>query len=76
MEKDVFNIVVPDAFIRFEKMDVIIHVKRKRHLHENADEWGRIFRSYEREYGCDRTCILISLGGDGSDRTQIGRAHV
>ena len=71
VEKDVFNVVVPDAFIRFEKLDVIINVKRSRALHKNADEWGRIFRSYEREYGCDRCCILISLGGDGSDRTRV-----
>ena len=70
--EDAVDEVVPDAFIRFEKLDVIIHVKRSGYLHENVDEWGMIFRSYERKYGGDRCCILISLGDDGSDRTCVG----
>lgn len=60
------NYVEPDAFIRFDRFDLIIEAKREDSKGQGISQWKRELTAYANVYGEERAEVrMIALGGNG-----------
>lgn len=56
--------VIPDLFLRFNNLDLIIEAKREDNRAQNRDQWENEVTAYVNEYGAQSIPVrLIALGG-------------
>ena len=55
--------VEPDVFIRFEKFDVIVELKRNNYNQQYSVQWKNEIGAYHQEYGNSTPVYLIAISG-------------
>lgn len=58
--------IEPDVFIRFEKFDCIVEVKKTDASGQHADQWESQTQAYKNKYPEGKTLVYIALGGNPS----------
>ncbi len=61
--------VEPDVFIRFEKFDLIVELKRNDYNEQKVSQWTRQLKAYKKKYGEEKDVYLIAISG-ATDKTE------
>jgi hypothetical protein len=57
------NNVIPDLFIRFENIDLIIEAKKKDEYQQYQEQLESEYLAYKKKYGANKEAAIIAVGG-------------